>query len=403
MKNKIMYALVSLVIAFSLWVYVITVVSPESEDTFYNVPVVLNNEAILRDNGLMIVSGSDSTVTLKLKGNRSELNDLKTSDITVLADLARIQEPGRLELPYTVAVPGNSAFEVVDQNPKKVVLEIAQWASKDVDVQVAYTGSIPADYVADTDSVELDHQKVTITGPKDVIDQITQAVISVDLTDQSQTISQSYRFTLCDAQGEPVDASLVQVSTAQVQLTLRILRVKEVELVLDVTYGGGATVGTTQILMDPKTVKVAGSEKLLEGLDTLTLGAVSLAELAEDTVLTFPISLPEGVENISGVTEASVSIQFPTLKTKTVKVTRIVPIGDPDATVTLARKDLDVVVRGTAEQIDRLTDANVYIRVDCTGAEGGEGKFKVQVLFDSAFDSVGAVGSYYMHATIEKK
>ncbi len=404
MKNKIVYALLSLLIAFGLWAYVITVVSPESEETFHNVPIAFDEEAILRDNGLMIVSGRDSTVTVRLKGNRTDLNDLKTSDITIRADLSRIEEPGKTELSYTVEVQGNSeAYDVVDQNPKKVTLEIAQWTTKDVDIQVNYTGSVPADYVADTDSVELDHQKVTLTGPVEVLEQITQAVISVDLTNKSQTISESYRITLCDAQGKPVDAGLVQVSIAEVKLTLRILRVKEVELVLDVTYGGGATMATTQITLDPKTIKVAGSEKLLDGLDTLTVGTVNLGELGEGKVLTFAINLPEGVENITGITEVSANIQFPGLKTKTVKVTRITPIGDANTTVTLLRKDLDIIVRGTAEQIDRLTDANVQIRVDCTGAELGEGKFKVQVLFDIGFENMGAVGSYYMHATIQAK
>ncbi len=403
MKNKILYALLSLVIAFGLWAYVITVVSPESEDTFYNVPVVFNNESILRDNGLMITSGSNSTVTLKLKGNRSDLNDLKVSDITVLADLASIDREGDTQLSYTVNFPGNISFEILDQNPKRVFLSVTQWATKEVDVKVGYTGAIAADYVADTENVELDHQKVTLTGPKSVIDQITQAVIPVDLTGHSQTINQSYRFTLCNAEGVPVDASQVQASVAEVQLTLRILRVKEVELLLDVTYGGGATAATTQIKLDPQTIKVAGSEKLLEGLDTLTVGTVNLADILEDTVQTYSINLPEGVDNISGTDEVSASIEFKGLKTKKIKVTRITAVGDANAQITLARKDLEITVRGPAELIDRLTEDDVSIVVDCKGAAAGEGIFKAQVKFGAGFESLGAVGNYPVHASIRFK
>ena len=47
MKNKVLTALFSLAVAFGLWLYVITVVSPGSEATFYNIPVVFQGEGEL--------------------------------------------------------------------------------------------------------------------------------------------------------------------------------------------------------------------------------------------------------------------------------------------------------------------------------------------------------------------
>ena len=69
MKNKILYLLISIIVAIGIWMYVITVVSPESEKTYYNIPVVLNNESVLNDKGLMIVTEKIPTVTLTLRGN----------------------------------------------------------------------------------------------------------------------------------------------------------------------------------------------------------------------------------------------------------------------------------------------------------------------------------------------
>ena len=42
MKNRFGSILLSIVIAFGLWLYVITYVSPNSEETYYNIPVVLH-------------------------------------------------------------------------------------------------------------------------------------------------------------------------------------------------------------------------------------------------------------------------------------------------------------------------------------------------------------------------
>jgi len=403
MKSKIWYALLSLVIAFGLWLYVITVVSPESEEMFYGIPVVLNNETVLNDNGLIIISDTTPTVNLKIKGNRSDLINLKNSDITLVADLSRVDRPGEKKLSYSVLLPGNNAYEVVSQEPQDITLSFAEWASKEVDVNVSYTGSTPMDYIADTESVELDYEKVTITGPKSVVDQITQAVITVDLEGQNKTISQSYRYTLCDAAGQPVDAAKIQTSVAQVQLTLRIQQVKELQLILNVIYGGGATEHNTQVLLDPLTIKVAGSEKLLEGLNSLVLDTVNLTEILEDTDLTFPINLPEGVQNLSGVDEAAVQIRFQDLKVKTLTVTSLSFVNNTGMDVQLTTKKLDVTVRGTSQQIEAITADHLQVRVNFADAEPGEGKFKAEVYVDTTLNEVGVVGSYYVYATLTER
>ena len=75
MKNKILAILLSAVVAFGLWMYVVTFVSPESEKTYYEIPVVLQNKNILTERGLMVVS-DDPKVTLALKSSRTIQNDL---------------------------------------------------------------------------------------------------------------------------------------------------------------------------------------------------------------------------------------------------------------------------------------------------------------------------------------
>ena len=70
MKNKLMSAALSLLIAFGLWMYVITEVSPGSEWTYYDVPVKLEGETVLKERGLIITGISSTNVDLTLSGNR---------------------------------------------------------------------------------------------------------------------------------------------------------------------------------------------------------------------------------------------------------------------------------------------------------------------------------------------
>ena len=94
MKNKFAAAALSVAAAFLLWLYVITTVSPGSKQTYYNIPLVLGNESVLAERGLMITYQSASSVNLELSGTRTDLVKVNPANITVKADLSNIYEPG---------------------------------------------------------------------------------------------------------------------------------------------------------------------------------------------------------------------------------------------------------------------------------------------------------------------
>jgi len=80
-NNKLYSVLLSLLVSFGLWLYVVNNVSVEDEITFYNIPVVLEREAALaEEKNLIITSQSAQTISLKLSGARSDLNKINQED-----------------------------------------------------------------------------------------------------------------------------------------------------------------------------------------------------------------------------------------------------------------------------------------------------------------------------------
>lgn len=407
MKNKFVAALVSLMVALGLWLYVITVVSPGSEEIFPNIPLVLQNEAALTERGLMVVTEDMPTVTLKLSGNRSDLNKINSSNITLIANLSGIYEPGEQQLAYDIIYPGdiaNNAFVVESRTPRLITIEVQRRVTKEVPVVLSFAGQIPEDYMADKQNPVLDYQNVTITGPEPVIEQITQAVILVDLENQTESINESMPFTLCDEAGEAVDAHLVVTDVGKINVSLKIQRIKEIPLTVTVVDGGGATEATSTITIDPLTIRVAGSDTLLEQLAEVNLGTINLAEqMSENNSLSFPIKLPEGVDNLSGVQEAQVTIQFPILRTITFKVTNIQAINVPEGMeAEIITKELQVRIRGPKEEMEQLKEADISITVDLTGAAQGASTVKPTIVLPEAFVQADAVGSYSVSVNLKQ-
>lgn len=406
-KNKALSLLLAVSIALVLWVYVITVVSPNSEVTIYNIPVVVQGEPMLESYGLMNVTEDIPTVTLKLSGNRSDLNKVNSSNITVVVDLSKVYEAGIANLRYSISYPGDvpaGALNEESRYPSTIAIEVERKIKKEVPVNIRYVGELSEDFIVDKENKILDYNTVTISGPESVISQITQAIIDVDLTGKNVSFSNNYRYSLCNEQGEPVDAQKVDTNVAQVNLTLYIERVKELPLVLTVVSGGGATEETSDIKIDPATVKVSGSDLVMENLTELNLGTIELGELLEDTETSFAIVLPEGVKFIDpDVETATVTIKFPNLEPRKLTVTAAsfqaqnVPEG---MEVEFLTKSLELTIRGDKKLISKVKPEDISVVVDFTDAQLGSYTVKANIVLSGDYSSIGAIGNYSVLVTV---
>lgn len=405
MKRKLIYGLLAVLISIGLWLYVVTVVNPEWEDTFYNIPVILENEEILHERGLMLVSEDNPKVTLRLSGNRADMINLNSSNITLRADLSRIYSAGEQNLTYSIIYPGdvpNNAFEILSQAPQQVTLSVVERKSKDVDVQIAFNGAVPEQYIAFKDKATLDYEKITITGPADVIDRIAAAKVEVNLEDQKESISQQYSYVLCDAEGNVVESDWITANTEQVLYTLKIQQWKDISLRVDVIDGGGLRGQDCIITQSLDAIRVTGGEKQLADLDDEMVFVVKLAEIRQSSTLSFDITLPEWATNLSEKSTVDVSVQIPQLPEKEFTVNNIQAINTSGMNVVFDTKEKLITVRGPESALAAMTAQDLLIQVDFANAEAGMATFEAKVIVINPLyaDAIGAVGTYDVAATV---
>ncbi len=275
-KTKFNSILLSVAVAFGLWLYVVSTVSQQDDRTYYNVPVVLEGESKLSERNLMITYQSAKAVSLHLSGSRGDLNKLSPgSNLVARADLSSISEPGEsIPLNYApvyatdvsssdITVESRSPAQIfvnVDYRRTKEIPVQIKWTgtrsenyiydtenvqldnpmitisgpasvadriyrrTKEIPVQIKWTGTRSENYIYDTENVQLDNPMITISGPASVADRIDHAEIEIDLSEQVESISQSYRYTLCDESGEPVDAEQILTSAEAVRVDMQIQR-----------------------------------------------------------------------------------------------------------------------------------------------------------------------------------
>ena len=396
MKNKILTILLSVAIALGLWMYVVTFVATDIEETFQHIPVALQGEAALRDKGLMITSDNHDGVTLQLAGNRLDMLKLSNSNITLTADLSQIYEAGEHYLAYSIFYPGNvsnNAITVKNRNPDRILVKVEQRVTKTLEVELSYTGTLPDGLIFDKENATLSKETITVTGPKSVMDQVSRAVVVVDLSGRQETINGKFPVELRDAHGRAVTSKWLEMDATELNLNLKIETVKELPIKVTVISGGGASSANTTITVAPKSIRVSGSKAKLETMTELKI-VVDLGQIMESGTYTYPIELPQGVSNVSGINEATVTIQLPELEVTTVQVTIFKAINVPEGLeAEIYTESLDVTLRGPEAQIRAITEEDVILVVDFANElVDSPTTMKATIQVGENFPDVGAVG-----------
>lgn len=396
-RNKLGSFLLAASIALGLWLYVVSYIDTDYELTLDNVSVGLEGKSILTaDRGLMILSEDEYRVSITVSGNRQDVSKINTGNIQVVADLSKIEEPGEHKLTYNIILPGDVPSGAVSyqKDPDRVAVVVARKKTKEIPVTVTYEGDVPADYIKDTAALELDHTYVEISGPEDVVDQIHHAAISVDCTGRTESIYESFRYELQDQQGEPVDAEWITTNVSEVKVYLPVVMVKKLPLTVTLVDGGGATAATTKFSIDPAYISISGSETALAAMEELDLGIIELGQITKDQELTFDITLPEGITNVSNLPTATVSISFPKLSTREFTITEFDQTHlAPGMKWESLTKQLTITVRGLKAEVQRLNAADIIARVDLSGVENTSA-VEPDIIFPKSYESLGVLGSY---------
>ena len=224
LTNRWGWKLTSLILAVFLWGGLISQdTSLPRDKTIENVRISVTNEAILRQNGLIVVSGLKNLPTVKLKVSvpQKNYNTVTAANYTVRLDLSQIKSPGEQKVTITAAPISASLYgTVTDVSLDDVTLVVEEYASRSrIPVQVEYLNQAPEGVYAA--APVLDPAAVEISGPQSVVNSVARCIVKYDLANlpnTTNTLRTSLPFVLQDYQGNEVDMTHITVTSQAVTL-----------------------------------------------------------------------------------------------------------------------------------------------------------------------------------------
>lgn len=409
-KHKILAALFALPAAILLWLYVVTVVSPNSTRTIYNVPVSFEGTIVLAERDLMLTTEGTS-VNLEIRGDRVNLKKLSNENIRVIADVSKIAEAGDYSVSLTVSfpdIPGSGDFEIMHKSKTEVEVSVANVKTKTVPLSVDVGGSEAKDgFFFDNAGVSIEPAEVTVSGPDYEVDAVSEAVIDCsDINTLEETLIEERPFILRNHDGAEITASdYLTVSQQTATVTLPIQKYKELMVAVDIKNGGGATEENVESLtFSTDIIRVRGSASQIDKLeDTLVLGTIDLSKVSSSNdTKTFKVTLPSGIKNVSGINEVDVTVKLTGLRVLTISVNanQIELLNAPqNKRVTVNAQQISVKLRGLEQEIGAISDKDIKITLDLSNVtESGEVPATVTV---DGYPNIGVLEDVFVDITIK--
>lgn len=407
-NNRIFWVIIALLASLTLWVYVIGQETEEYKRTFPGVKLELVGEDILLNSRNMVITDlNTSTVTVEISGPRRIVGSWSSDDLTAQVDVSKLTQSAFTSLQYTVKFPDGtdtSGVKTKSKTPETVNFMVSAQTKKIIPVVGSFEGSVAEGFTAETP--EFEPSNITVFGPETYLKNISRAWVEFEKGDVSSTYSVDVGYQLQDEEGEECSTTGLSFSDDTVRATLRVLAVKEVPLTVDLIANGGATSANTKISIEPESITLAGDTSILSALNRISLATIDLGDFESTFGSEYRIIYDDGLKNLSGITEAKVSIEIVGLETRSYAVQQenmsCINVTEGYSAEVLS-ENLVVKLRGPKEQLEQVRGENIRVVADLKDFNTSVGQYMPPVKISvDGFPELGAMGDYTISIEIRK-
>ena len=402
----------SIVIAVLLWTYVAYAENPDITGTINNIPVEFVGQEALAEANLVLEDMGDinSKVTIEFKGKRNMVTKLSSSNTSLTVDLAEIIRTGGgagvYQLQYDINFPDDvneSNLTVEEASVDFITVTVKKLVTKSVVVKGINDCSTADGY--QSEPMEFEPETITVSGPEDAVNAVDAAQVTLVRFNVAKTIQEEVEVVLVDKNGQPLPEKILNnltLSQSTVLVTLPVVMVKEVTLNVNFVYGNSATEANVSYEIFPSVITISGDAEILKDINSINLGTIDLKSFGTSTSETFPITVPNDVDNLSGATTATVDVEILNQSTARISANNIQYRNNTEGmNVEIITQSLDILLRGSEESLDKITSDNIRIVADLAELGTATGTMSVTaVVYVDGYTDVDAIGEYKISVSI---
>ena len=386
-KRNSLYLLLAFLVAVSVWVYVDEFGNDgnprETETTITDIPIVYVGEENLADRGLMLLPEETTmTMDLTVSGGRRQVAALSRENMKVTVNLDSIGHAGVQNVAYSSITSTGKRFAqsmIEMRTPSMATVNVKELNRKAVEVRCELVGNLADGYTAG--ELILSHPMLELQGQAEDINPVSYVKVTLDIGDQAmESVTQELEFRYYDSRDQQVINPNIRPVEETIQVTLPVFVTKELPLVVDFKEADGLKKSNLNYEIKPSTIVVSGEAGKLKNVKSIVLGEFDLMDLLGSNAHshTYPIIIPEGCQNLSGVTRATLEVDFKDMARSQIVTNQIKFLNVPEnKTVEELVGELEVNVFGTAGDVAATLGEHLTVQVDLANYAAASGTYTV--------------------------
>ncbi len=400
--------LVALLFAAVLWAYVISSENPVRPLNVVGVRISYTGIDSLTARGLTVDKKNlQETVDVTVSAGQQYHKNITADSVRVVADLSGVSAKGMYEIKLQVSTSSfNAAVKKV--STATVQVKVDDLVQRTIPVRSILEGE-PAEgyYVPEP---LLSEQSIVISGPREELEQIVEAVCRIPVEGISEGSKTSRVLELLNGAGEAVPSSVVNGAVPSVIVELHVLSKKTVPVDAEASRAcitnvreGYEVTGVSPI---PSEVEIVGSAEELLAIESVKFKPVSVENASQSFLMEdIELQVPEGVQVLGGaridaylqIGEKQGQQHFTGIEISPVNLA-------PGLKATLKTRSADVTVSGGLSAVRNLTRKNVVLYVDLAGLAEGTYVLPVRAEEIAGVDASGVkVGVASITVTISRR
>ncbi len=375
MRNNRFLMIVSIVIAFILWMWVAIEKSPEVTTVISGVPVQINLEnSIPEQLGLQIFGQSEFTVDVTVKGKKYVLSSLDANDIEVVANTNYVDNSGINSLQLKIS-PKNSSDDFTISSSSANYVEVYFDTYKQVEkalnanINSSLDSLVPEECLLG--DIVFSKNTVIISGPSTEVNRI--ADVSANVTIDSvlnKTTTFDPELKIITNDGSTLEYSKIEL-VEDITMTVPVLKVVTLPTAVEFKNAPAGFVNEPiKYSINPSSVKVAIPVDAVETTKAFVVDTIDFSDIA-DSYNTFTVDA-DSINTYKimddSVRRFKITINASAMARKTISIPAsniVIKNSRDDFNVKLNTKnDITVTLIGIQEDLDIITAENLKIEVD---------------------------------------
>lgn len=256
--------ILSLLLAVLLWIVILNVDDPVVTRTFQNIPVTKVNENVLKSKDQVYEVISGDTVSVKVKGKRSIIESLITTDFQAIADLSQLSIVNAV--PIEISVPKYlDEVDVLEQNHITMKVSLEKLETQQFRINVVEKGTVEEGYYVKEKTAR--PNILQVSAAHSIISKIKEVTVEVDVTNANESFSETAIPKVYDNNGTLMDSSKMNFNYDEVEVSVDLLQTKTVSLFIDLKGTPLFGYQYVDFEYEPKKVVIAGEREELDKVD----------------------------------------------------------------------------------------------------------------------------------------